>query len=87
MRLDREVPGSIPADAARRYESVRPMELSPGNRAGPRAVTWGLSILDKGGLGFEVPHEPGECSIVAYIFMHMPLRHTCKLHIYIKYDT
>ena len=48
MRQDREVPGSIPADAARRYKSVWPMELWPGNCAEPRAVTWGLRILDKG---------------------------------------
>ena len=34
------------------------MELWPGNRADPRAVTWGLRILDKGGLGLKAPHGP-----------------------------
>ena len=62
MQQDREVPGSIPTDATRRYKS---MESWPGNRAEPRAVTWGLRILDKRRLGIKVPHELGEYSFVA----------------------
>ena len=50
MRQDREAPGSIPADATRRSESVQPMELWPGNWAERRAVTWGPRVLDKGRL-------------------------------------
>ena len=43
--------------------------------AEPRAVAWGLRILDKGRLGIKMPHGPGDCSFVAQIFMHTPLRH------------
>ena len=37
-------------------------------------MAWGPRTLDKGGLGSKVPHEPGDCSFVAQVFMHMPLR-------------
>ena len=38
-------------------------------------MTWGLRIIDKGILDFKVPHEPGEYSFVAKVFMHIPLRY------------
>ena len=44
MQQDREVPGSIPSYATRRYKSVQSIKLLPGNWAEPSAVTWGLGI-------------------------------------------
>ena len=59
------VPGSIPADAARRGKSVRPTEVWPvrGYRveAGPSREPrpgCGLGVLGKEGLGFEAPRGP-----------------------------
>ena len=49
--------------------------VTAGNWAGPRAVTWGLRILKKGRLGLKMPHEPGDYSFVAQIFMHLLLCH------------
>ena len=45
------------------------MELQPENWAGPRAVTWGLRILDKGEVGLKVPHEGLEFCCV-YLYAH-----------------
>ena len=53
--------------------SSQPME--PGNWAEPRAVTWGLRILDNGRLGLYVPYEPGDDSSVAKMFVHKPHRY------------
>ena len=66
---DRKVAGSIPTDATRRLKPVCPMELQPENWAGPRAVTWGLRILDKGEVGLKVPHEGLEFCCV-YLYAH-----------------
>ena len=53
------------------------MEFLPGNWAGPRVVLSGMlrrqRDLAKGRLGLQVPHEPGEYCLVAFIFLHIPL--------------
>ena len=53
------------ADATRRYKTRQPMELQPGSWAEPRAVTWGLRILDGGRLVLEAPHDHGDYISVA----------------------
>ena len=77
MQQGRKVPGSIPTDtnAARRYKSVQPMELYPGNWAEPRAMTWGMRILDKPKMGLNVPHEPRNPGIT--VLLHKSL---CTCH-------
>ena len=58
-------PGLEPHECPRRYKSVQPMALKLGNWPEPRAVTWGLIIIDKRRLGLKVPHDPGDYSFVA----------------------